>query len=109
MILSEKEDEYEKYNLEEFDIYEAFVYDGCVDPIAYMAHDLTFIHPILKDSKELKRRYKREIKKDKFYIHDNVSDSVIIKMSDVDTPFVPDTSIPGYITEIVNRIHKNDK
>lgn len=107
LIEDEKIYEYEDYELED-DIYEMILYNGYVDPIAYMSHDLTYFHPLFKDNLDLICLYSDKIKKNKYYLS-ATDDMLVIKMSEAGEGNIYPKSMMDMIMNTIDKIRNGNK
>lgn len=92
LIKELKPEQWKSYELDDGLVSEYLHEHGSVDLLAYLAHDLSFMHPILNGSEELKRVYERDVQFGRFY-HREASDILFARIMKVDEPFTPDKSI----------------
>ena len=97
-------DLWESYDMNEWLIAGLLRDHGSVDIFGYLAHDLSFMHPILNGSEVLKHIYERDVHFGKFY-HRDGWEIEFVRILKVDEPFTPDKSI----SEIVKRDVENGK
>lgn len=81
LIRENKEGIYNELELN-YNIYDMLASHGSVNILEYLSHDLTYIHPLFKNSDYLKKLYKQNVKFNTFYISD-IGDLIIVKISNI--------------------------